>query len=75
MKENIILIAIDCLGISREEAEMNCERLPDINAYYFWNNARGGRSMIIDTNGEKLIAASMVDLDKHIQAFVNGRRN
>lgn len=75
MNDEMILIAIAALDIEREDAISNCKELPEINAFYFWSKSRGGKAVIIDENGEKLVATSIVSLEQHIQAFRNGRRN
>ena len=75
MTEQILELAASALNISIEEALTNHKKLPEIQAYYVWNASRGGRSMIINDAGEKLIAASAVRLEDHVKAFLSGRRN
>jgi hypothetical protein len=75
MNENMISIVMELLNLSREEVEKNHKELHEINAFYFWNNSRGGKSIIINEFGEKLIASSIVSFEEHLQAFVDGKRN
>lgn len=75
MTEQILELAASALNISKEEALANHKELPEIQAYYFWNASRGGRSMIINDAGEKLIAASAVRFEDHVKTFLSGRRN
>ena len=75
MDKKIIQTASDVLGITLEEAQRYSKPIPDINAMYFWKPVRGGKAMIINENGEKLVAASAISFDKHLQAFSDGRRN
>ncbi len=74
MKELINTVAA-LLNITVEEAEKNNKELPNLEAHYFWSTARGGRSVIIKANGEKLVATSSVNYEKHLQAFIDGKRN
>lgn len=75
MNENIIALAAKTLKIDIEEAKKHCKEIPEINAYYFWNPIRGGTSVIINSDGEKLAATSAVSFEKHKQAFLSGKRN
>ena len=75
MEDNMIAIAMSELSISKDLAQKNIKALPEINAYYFWESNRGGKSIIINRSGEKLIAPSSIPLYQHIQAFVEGKRN
>lgn len=63
------------LNITQEEAETCNKYVPEIDAWYFWNPNRGGKSMIVNKTGEFLIAPSSVNFDKHVKEFENGRRN
>lgn len=49
--------------------------IPEINAFYFWSNQRGGKAMIINEDGERLIASSAVKYEDHVKAFMSGKRN
>lgn len=73
--DHIIKIAAQTMKISYADAERHCKKIPDSNAYYFWNPIRGGIAVIVDTNGEKLGAASSVSYERHLKAFLSGKRN
>lgn len=75
MTNKILLTVISALGITSEDAKRNCREIPEIDAFYFWNNQRGGKAMIINEQGERLIASSAVKYEDHIKAFVSGKRN
>ena len=75
MSENIISTVMELLDLGCEEAKRNCKELSEINAFYFWNNSRGGRSIIIKENGEKLVTSSIISFEEHLQAFIDGKRN
>ncbi len=68
-------IAATSLKIPVEEVVKNSKPIPEINATYFWEPVRGGKAVIIDSNGEKLIADSSISFDKHLEEFKNGKRN
>lgn len=63
------------LNLTDEELSSNSLELEDINAFYFWSSGRGGKAMIINDNGEKLVATSAVRFDDHLKAFKMGKRN
>ena len=75
MKNKLLEIAADALKVKSEEIQNNFKELPEINAYYFWTSGRGGLSIIVNTDGEKLSATSRVSLERHIEAFKSGKRN
>ena len=75
MDKKLIEIAALVMKISCEEAEKHYKEVPEIDAYYFWNPVRGGISVIINKNGEKLGATSSVSFEKHVKAFQAGKRN
>lgn len=75
MEKIIVEIAAKAIKVSLEEAESHCKEINDIDAYYFWNPARGGLSVIVNSNGEKLAATSSVNFDRHLEEFKKGRRN
>ena len=60
---------------SLETAKEHYKAIPEADAYYFWNPIRGGIAVIINKKGEKLAATSAVNFDKHLAAFLDGRRN
>lgn len=75
MDIKIIELAAKVMKVSVEEAAKHNKLLPDINAFYFWNPVRGGISVIINSSGEKLGAGSSVNFEKHLKAFLDGKRN
>ncbi|MDY4488149.1 MAG: hypothetical protein SPE18_08885 [Candidatus Limivicinus sp.] len=75
MEKNIIESVKEVLGLSNDEIEKNVKELPEINAFYFWSSERGGNAIIINAEGERLIAGSAVRLEDHVKAFEAGRRN
>ena len=75
MKNEIIEIAANSLRISTAEAQKNYKEISDVNAFYFWNPVRGGLAVIIAENGEKLVATSSISFERHLQAFLSGKRN
>ena len=75
MDERIINIAAEILKITADEAANNSKPIPEINGAYFWSSKRGGKAVIINSCEEKLTATSSVSFDKHLQAFIEGKRN
>jgi len=75
MTDKIILTAISILDITVEDAKTNCREIPEIKAFYFWSNQRGGKAIIINEAGERLIASSAIKYEDHLKAFVSGKRN
>lgn len=75
MDTKLVEIAANALHISSEEARKNCKKIDSIDAYYFWKPVRGGAAIIVDSNGEKLGATSSVSFDRHLRAFLSGKRN
>lgn len=75
MDQKLIEIAAGVMKVTAEEAEKHCKKIPEMDAYYFWNPVRGGIAVIVAANGEKLGAASSVSYQRHIEAFLNGKRN
>jgi len=75
MKDEIVAIAIEILKMSKEDVIKNSKSIPEIDGFYFWNPTRGGLSIIINSNCEKLGATSSVSFEKHLKAFIEGKRN
>lgn len=75
MDKNIVESVKGILGLSDADLENNCKELPEINAFYFWSSNRGGNAVIINADGERLIANSAVRFEDHVKAFKAGRRN
>ena len=68
-------IAAKVMKVSVEEALKHSKKIPEQDAYYFWNPVRGGIAVIVSTQGEKLGATSSIGFEKHLKAFLEGRRN
>lgn len=75
MNNKILEIAASTMKVSVEEAIKHYKEIPEINAFYFWMPVRGGVSVIVNAQGEKLGATSSVNYERHLQAFIDGRRN
>lgn len=67
-------IAAKVVKLPKADVEKNCRYLEDLDAYYFWNSQRGGCSVIVAKNGEKLGATSSVSFEKLKAAFESGMR-
>lgn len=69
------------LGISKildmhhNEVKKNSKRIPEENATYYYNPARGGKCVIVSDDGSYLSATSSVNFDRHLEEFKTGRRN
>lgn len=75
METGIVAMASEVLGITAEKVTTNCRVVPEIDGYYIWNPARGGRSMLVSKSGERLVATSAVAFSTHLCDFVAGKRN
>lgn len=75
MNKRIITTAAETMKVSLEVAEENYKELPEQDAYYFWNPVRGGIAVIVGRDGEKLGASSGISFEKHLQAYIDGKRN
>jgi hypothetical protein len=75
MDNKIVEIAASAMKTSVEEARKYCKEIPEIDAFYFWTPVRGGVAVIVNSKGEKLGATSSVSYDRHLKAFIDGRRN
>ena len=75
MDRSIVEMAAAKIKVSVAEAEQHCKEVPEINGYYFWNPIRGGLSVLINSEGEMLAATSSVNYDRHLEAFLGGKRN
>ena len=75
LDEKIVEIAASVLKVTKEEA-LECSKvIEDAELYYFWTNTRGGISVIINKEGEKLAAGSAISFEMLLEAFGNGKRN
>lgn len=75
MMNKYVSEAAEILEIDLEEAKKNSKRLEDIDATYFWDSRKGGRAVIFSDEGERLVAASCISSEQHIQEFRGGRRS
>lgn len=75
MIEEIIETAASVMRVSVSDARDHYKKIDGLDAYYFWNPIRGGIAVIIDDKGEKLAATSSISFNKHLQAFLDGKRN
>ena len=75
MNDEILKTVSALLKFTEEEAAAHMKALPEHHAFYFWNPRRGGGAVIIAENGEKLGATSAVSFEKHLNAFLAGKRN
>ena len=71
----IIKIVSNELNLTEEDAQKYCKEVPEIDGYYFWNSTRGGLSVIINHQGERLCATSSISFKEHLKAFIDGKRN
>lgn len=72
---DIYQLAADVLNISRDQAIQFSKKVERANAMYIWDPTRGGISVFISPNGEKLAATSSVRYEDHLKAFLEGKRN
>lgn len=75
MNETMIEIAANALKTSKEEVVKHYREIPEISAAYFWDEKRGGVSVIVGEDGSRLGATSAVSYEKHLAAFKAGKRN
>ena len=75
MEQVLFEIAAKAMHVTTEEAKLHWRPVPECNAYYLWNPARGGIAVIINEQGEKLAATSSVTFERHLKAFLEGKRN
>lgn len=75
MDKKIVESVKSVLGLSDSDLEKNCKEVPEINAFYFWSSNRGGNAVIINQEGERLIANSALRFEGHVNAFKAGKRN
>ena len=58
-------------------AELKCKDLSttyNIDASYIFEPVRGGVGLIVASDGSVLFATSSISFDKHLEAFINGKR-
>lgn len=74
MKQDTINEILDVLQINDKTLKTCSKKIEELDAWYIWNPIRGGKSMIIDDFGNKLVANSFVDYKKLISDFKIGKR-
>ncbi len=75
MEEKLFEIAAEAMRTPLETAKTHFKEVPEIEGYYFWNPVRGGIAVLVSKNGEKLAATSSVSFQRHLEAFISGKRN
>lgn len=75
MDNKIIEDVSKTLNMSVEDVKKHSKEVPEIDGYYFWQPVRGGVSIIINKDGEKLCATSSVNFEEHLKAFKEGKRD
>lgn len=75
MDKKMLKMAAAVMKVSSDDERIRYKKIPEIDAYYFWLPVRGGTPVIINSNYEKLGASSAVPYDKHLEAFISGKRN
>lgn len=75
MTEKMLEIAARTLKIPKEEVTNHYQDIPEIGATYFWDEKRGGLSVIVGEDGSRLAATSAVSYEKHLDAYKAGKRN
>lgn len=75
MDESLVAMAAEVLGIGASEVQMHCKPVSEIDGYYVWNPARGGRAMLVSRGGDRLVATSAVSFGRHLADYLAGRRN
>ena len=71
----VVKIVSNELNLTEEDVQKYCKEVPEIDGYYFWNPTRGGLSVIINHQGERLCATSSISFKEHLKAFIDGKRN
>ncbi len=75
MDERLVAMAAEVLALRVDEVRSYCKEVPEIDGFYVWNPLRGGRSMLVAKNGERLVATSAVSYQRHLNDYLAGRRN
>ena len=55
--------------------QLNSKRLNDVNATYYYNSTRGGKSVILSDDGSYLATGFATSFERLLEEFNNGRRN
>lgn len=65
----------EIIELEIDEVPKYSKELEGFDGSYFYNPIRGGVGIIVDKDGFYLGAASSVNLDKHIEEFVERKNN
>ena len=68
-------ITSEVIKIFNSEVDDLKYRKIDEQTFYFYENIKGGKSIIISKNGEYLCASSGIDFEKLIEEFQKGEKN
>ena len=74
-EKRIESIVMDSIHITRDNLQKCMRVVKEIKGRYYWNPVRGGLAIIINEDGEKLVANSSIPFEKHLEAFKSGKRN
>ena len=55
--------------------QLNSKRVSEVNATYYYNPTRGGKSIIVSDDGTYLATGSSTSFERLLEEFNNGRRN
>ena len=61
--------------MSVEDVKKYSKEVPEIDGYYFWQPVRGGIAALVNKDGEKLYAISVLSFEKHLKYFMDGKRS
>lgn len=75
MNDTLVTMAAEVLDMSEGEVREHTKEVPEVDGFFVWNPARGGRSMVVNRQGERLVAKGFVSFEQHVQDFLAGRRN
>lgn len=63
------------LDMPTANVHLNSKRVSEVNATYYYNPTRGGKSIIVSDDGSYLATSSAMSFEKLLEEFNNGRRN
>lgn len=75
MDDKLVKIAAQALGMSEEAVVEHGKEVPEIDGWYFWSPTRGGKAVLVNKAGERLVAPSSISFKQHLAEFKKGRRN
>ena len=64
----------EILNMQKEDVLKNSKKIDD-NLTYYWNPIRGGRSILVDSDGNYLVASSAIGFSEHLDEFKKGDKN